>query len=197
MITETGYQTNTANAYSGADQTVQAKLTLDELMDTFAAGISRVYLYELFDEGGENFGLFDANGTPKSAATAVHNLMMILSNSSHGASFTSDRLNYAVPNLAANANQMLLEKSDGTFDLILWAESAIWNSLAKTEKAAPAEATSVEFSQKQKTIIVLDPMRGTAPIASYHDVQSIQIGLADHPIIVEIPRAAGSRPASN
>ena len=52
VITETGYETNPADTYSGVDYTVQAKLTLDELMDAFKAGVSQTYLYELFDEGG-------------------------------------------------------------------------------------------------------------------------------------------------
>jgi trimeric autotransporter adhesin len=197
VITETGYETNTANAYSGVDQTVQAKLTLDELMDIFAARVSRVYLYELLDEGGENFGLFSANGTPKPAARAIHNLTSILSDPGLDHPSSSRSLNYAVHAPAADTHELLLGKSNGTFDLVLWAESPIWDVAAKEEIAAPAATGSIEFADRQQTVLVFDPLQGTAPIASYHDVQSITVVLADHPVIVEIPSATGSRRSSD
>ena len=78
VITETGYETNPADSYGGADQTVQAKYTLDILVDAFLDGVSQTYLYELFDEGGQHFGLFNTDGTPKLVATAIHNLTTLL-----------------------------------------------------------------------------------------------------------------------
>ena len=65
VITETGYETNVADGYSGVDQTVQAKLTLDELMDAYKNGVSQTYLYELFDEGGQYYGLFNSRRNAK------------------------------------------------------------------------------------------------------------------------------------
>ena len=71
--------------YSGVDQTVQAKYTLDTLMDAYKDGVSATYLYELLDDypdpGNTNaqyhFGLFNSDGTPKLAASAIHNLTAI------------------------------------------------------------------------------------------------------------------------
>jgi trimeric autotransporter adhesin len=197
VITETGYETRVANPYSGVNQTVQAKLTLDELMDVFSVGISHVYLYELFDEGEENFGLFNSDGSPKAAATAIHNLMGIVSDPGGDLPSSPRSLSYAVRDAPANAKELLLEKSDGTFDLVLWAEAAIWSSTAKGEIAAPAKKSDVAFGQKQKTVLVFDPLHGAMPIAVYHDVQSIQVALADHPVVVQIAPAAGSQPSSN
>lgn len=193
VITETGYETNSANSYSGLDRAGQAKLTLDELMDAFTSGVTRIYLYELLDEGGEKFGLFSADGTPKPAATAIHNLAEILRDRGLDPSNSPGSLNYAVPDLPANGNQLLLEKSDGTFDLILWAESAIWNPADKAEITAPVATSTVKFAQRHKTVLIFDPLRGTAPIASYHDVQSVRVTLSDHPIVVEIRYNAASR----
>ena len=189
VITEGGYDTNPAYAYSGVDQTVQAKLTLDELMDAFKDGISKTYLYELFDEGGNNFGVFNADGTPKLVATAIHNLTTILADPGNTSSFTPGSLSYAVPNLPTNGNQLLLEKSSGVFDLVLWAEAIIWNSATESEIVAPTESATVNFGQTEKLVLIFDPLQGTTPIAVYSNAESVQVSLSDHPIIIELPSA--------
>jgi hypothetical protein len=189
VITETGYETNLNDSYSGVDQTVQAKLTLDTLMDAFKDGVPQTYLYELIDQGGQYFGLFSASGAPKLAATAIHDLTTLLSDPNSTSSFTPGSLSYAVPNLPTSGNQLLLEKSNGTFDLALWNETQIWNPTTGNEIAAPVATTTVEFGQTQKVVLVFDPVLGTTPIAAYQNVQSIQVGLTDHPVIVEVPGA--------
>jgi hypothetical protein len=196
VITETGYDTNPADTYSGVDQTVQAKLTLDTLMDAFKAGVSQTYLYELFDDASGNWGLFNADGTPKLAATAIHNLTTLLADPGSTASFTPGSLSYSVPNLPSNANQLLVEKSTGTFDLVLWAEAQIWNPTTGTEVTAPTETTTVDFGQTQSVVEVFDPLDGTTPIATYTNVNSIQVALTDHPLIIEIPDATTTTTAS-
>ena len=156
-------------------------------MDAFADEVSKTYLYELLDEGGQYFGLFTANGAPKPVATAIHNLTTLLADPGDTSAFTSGSLSYAVPNLPTNGNQLLLEKSTGTFDLVLWAEAPIWNPTTASEVAAPSEATTVDFGQAQNVVLVFDPLQGTTPIATYLNVQSIQVTLTDRPLIVEIP----------
>jgi hypothetical protein len=201
VITETGYETNPADGYSGADQTVQAKYTLDLLVDAFLDGVSQTYLYELVDEGGQEFGLFNADGTPKLVATAIHNLTTLLADPGATSAFTPGSLSYAIPDLPGNGaigawvtggQQLLLEKSNGTFDLVLWNEPTIWNPSTESEVAAPIENTTVAFATVQKTVLVFDPLVGSAPIATYENVQSISVALTDHPIVVEIPGATAS-----
>jgi trimeric autotransporter adhesin len=195
VITETGYETNPADGYSGADQTVQAKYTLDILVDAFLDGVSQTYLYELFDEGGQNFGLFNTDGTPKLVATAIHNLTTLLADPGSTSAFTPGSLSYAIPNLPGNGGvwevtggqQLLLEKSNGTFDLVLWTEPVIWNSSTESEIAAPIANITVDFATTQKTVLIFDPLLGSAPIAAYLNVESISVALTDHPVVVEIP----------
>ena len=196
VITETGYDTNPADTYSGADQTVQAKLTLDTLMDAFKAGVSQTYLYELFDDASGDWGLFNADGTPKLAATAIHNLTTLLADPGSTASFTPGSLSYSIPNLPSNANQLLMEKSTGQFDLVLWAEAQIWNPTTGTEITARTETTTVDFGQTQSLVEVFDPLDGTTPIATYTNVTSIQVALTDHPLIIEIPDATITKTTS-
>ena len=185
VITETGYETNAADSYSGVDPTDQAKLTLDLLLDAFKDGVSKTYLYDLMDDG-QSFGLFTANGAPKLVATALHDLTSLLSDNGSTQSFTPGSLSYAA-SLPANGNQLLLEKSNGTFDLVLWAEFQIWDATTESEMVAPAETSTIQFAQAQNVVLVFDPLQGTMPISAYLNTQSIQVTLTDHPIIVETP----------
>ena len=77
VYTETGYSSTQVGT------TVQAKYTLDLLMDDAQSGIANTYLYELMDEG-DGYGLFDSSNNPKPVATAIHNLTTILADSGTG-----------------------------------------------------------------------------------------------------------------
>ena len=173
VITETGYETDVTATYSGVDQLVQAKLILDSLMDAFKAGVSKTYIYELIDEGGQYFGLFTAAGAPKQAAAALHNLTTIMADPDYTSSFAPNRLSYAVRNLPVNGSEILLEKSSGTFDLVIWAEAQIWDPTIRSEVAAPSVAVTVEFDQAQNVVLVFDPLLGATPIATYGNARSI------------------------
>ena len=195
VITETGYNTDPNDHYSGVDQTVQAKYTLDTLMDGTKDGVGTTYLYELLDDfsdpantnAQDHFGLFNSDGTPKLAATAIHNLTAILNDPGASSSFTPGTLNYSVTNLTAtNSNQLLLQKSNGTFDLVLWGEPSIYNPNSGTEIAAPDDIVTVNFAQVEGTVTVFDPLLGNTPIATYHNVQQIQVDVTDHPLVIEI-----------
>ena len=67
---------------------VQAKLKL-RLLDNYALGVTRTFLYELFDEYADpvginfedHFGLFTSAGAAKSLATALHSMQVILAES--------------------------------------------------------------------------------------------------------------------
>lgn len=198
VITETGYSTLTADAYSGVSEAVQAKLTLDTLLDAYKMGVEKTYLYELLDtnadpsgtDGGAHWGLFYADGTPKPAAVALHNLTTILNDPHPDLTPAAGSLDYGVSNLPAKGDQLLLEKADGTFDLVLWSEAQIWDPNTKQEIVAPNTQVTVNFGHVQHTVLVFDPLVGTNPIATFSNVSQLTLNLSDHPLIIEIPAGA-------
>lgn len=191
VFTETGYDTDTSDPMSGLDPTVQAKYTLDTLMDAFNNGIARSYIYELLDESTNlsdpysNYGLFYNDGTPKPAATAIHNLTQILADPG-SKSFQPGRLNYTLSGLPSDGNSLLMQKSSGVFDLVLWAEPLLWNYTTHTEMAAPTERVVVNFGQAFRSVNVFDPLEGSTPIATSRNAQSTLVSVSDHPIIVAL-----------
>lgn len=198
VITETGYTTQANTQYLGVDETVQAKSILNTLVDAYKAGVSTTYLYELFDRDSSasntnpeaNFGLFNSDGTPKLAATAIHNLTSILADDGQGGHQPTDPLNYTLSNMPASGSSMVLGKSNGAYELVVWAEPKLWNDATDTEISNPTETVTVNLGGVHHSVKVYDTMTGTSAIASYTDVSTITIPVSDHPLIIEIDAPA-------
>ncbi|MCJ9729115.1 RHS repeat protein [Bradyrhizobium sp. PRIMUS42] len=194
VITETGYTTQANTQYLGVNETVQAKSILNTLTDAYKAGVSATYLYELFDRDSSagntnpeaNFGLFNSDGTPKLAATAIHNLTTILADDGKGGLQPTDPLNYTLSNMPASGNSMVLGKSNGAYELVVWAEPKLWKDANDTEISNPTETVTVNLGGVHHSVKVYDTLTGTTAIASYTDVSTITIPVSDHPLIIEI-----------
>lgn len=203
VITETGYTTQSDTQYLGVNETVQAKSILNTLVDAYKAGVSMTYLYELFDRDSSaantnpeaNFGLFNSDGTPKLAATAIHNLTTILSDDGKGGLPPTDPLNYTLSNMPATGNSMVLGKSNGAYELVVWAEPKLWNDATDTELSNPVQTVTVNLGAVHHTVKVYDTLTGTTAIASYTDVSTITIPVSDHPVIIEIDAPPTAPPA--
>jgi hypothetical protein len=191
-VTEAGYYTLPGSP-SGVDEMVQAKYTLDLLMDAAKSGVTQMYLYELLDQmpdpTGTNrqlhYGLFHNDGTPKLAAIAIHNLTTILKDPAGTPPDSTGSLTYGVTGLPSNGSQVLFEKQNGVFAIALWAEPTIWDHTLAQEIAAPVETVTVSFARPQNLILVFDPLLGTTPIATYTNFSDVQLQITDHPLIVE------------
>lgn len=202
VITETGYTTQADTQYLGVDETVQAKSILNTLVDAYKAGVSTTYLYELFDRDSSasntnpeaNFGLFNSDGTPKLAATAIHNLTTILADDGKGGQQPTDPLNYSLSNMPASGSSMVLGKSNGAYDVVVWAEPKLWNDGTDSEVSNPTQTVTVNLGALHHSVKVYDTLIGTSAIASYTDVSTITIPVSDHPLIIEIDAPATTTP---
>ena len=195
-VTETGYFTLPSDPDgNGVAESVQAKLTLDTLFDSASLGIGPTFLYELFDEvdpsnpsplsSEQRYGLFNADGTPKLAATALHNLTTILAaaNTTQG---MAPALSLSTSNLPDTGHTLVLTGDAGTSIIAIWAEPQIWDSKAHAEIAAPVTTTIVDFGSVVASALVLDPLTGTQAIATFSNVSSITVDLTDHPLLIAI-----------
>ena len=192
VFTETGY--STTSGVSGVNADVQAKYELDTLFDDAVNGISRTYLFQLLDayapgspQGDDGYGLFDPSNMPKEAATSIHNLTSILADPGTGAAgFTPTQLGFSVADLPSTGNYLALEKSTGVYDIVVYNEPEIWDEKTQTEIAAPTQDVTVKLSATYATVEVFDPLKSAAPLQTLHDVDSVELGLTDHPLIVEL-----------
>ncbi|MDN3274167.1 hypothetical protein QWJ07_07935 [Frankia sp. RB7] len=198
VITETGYTTQANTQYLGVDETVQAKSILNTLVDAYKDGVSSTYLYELFDRNSassdtnpeDKFGLFHSDGTPKLAASAIHNLTTILADDGSGGHQPTDLLDYTLSNMPSSGSSIVLGKSNGTYELVVWAEPKLWDDSTDTEIFNPTQSVTVNLGGVYHSVKVYDTMAGTTAITTYTDVSTMTIPLSDHPLIIEIDAPA-------
>jgi hypothetical protein len=191
IATEAGWSTADSTAFYGSvDPLTQAKLTLDLLFDQFNAGVAATYLYQLMDEPqlDDTYGLFNVDGTPKPAATALHNLTTILSAGTGGsaAPATLGTLPYTLTGMPATGETSLLEQGNGAYDLALWNEAPIWNPSTETEIAVGAVPVTVALGGTYAAVALYDPLQGTAAIQTWSNVSTIQVAVQDHPVIIVV-----------
>jgi hypothetical protein len=199
IITESGYYTtgSTTDPHS-VDLTVQAKYTLDLVLDAYQAGDVKTYLYELLDQRSgdgnsqDNFGLFNSDGTPKPAATAVRNLLTLLADAESGASvFQVGAMTYSLAGLPSGGNSFLMEKSDGSYWLAVWHDARLSGPVTPSDTTVLPSPISINFGFIAN-IKVFDPLTGTTVIQTANGVSNVTIGVPDHPVLVEILPISGS-----
>lgn len=201
IVTETGYY-NAPFAdlkWGGVDDWLQGIYTLDILLDAYRLGVQQTYLYELMDErsdpNGRNreahFGLFNMNGVPKPAATAIHNLTALLRGHGTGPKLTSNTMPYEINGLPLTGATLLLRQKDGSFWLVIWYEPKLWNPFTHQRRQVGAIPLSISLDQPVESMFLYDPFRSARQIMEFDGVSRFQIDLPDHPLLLQIiPRMA-------
>jgi len=203
VLTEIGYSTGeAADAHPSLaiDEDVQARYLLNTVFDSYTLGAKRTFLYELMEDSPDSpssnlekhYGLFHANGSPKPAAVALHNLMTILMGTAPGPNVPPVPLTYSLhasgaDGYEAHEMQLLLQKPDGTHILVLWAEPRRWNAWQRRQNGTPKVITvKLELSRRFDLVSVYDPLQGITPIKTYRQKNGASIELTDHPIVIAL-----------
>jgi hypothetical protein len=172
ITTEIGWSTSVFS------ETAIAKYVLDAAMDGIKNGDAGMYFYGLFDDGSGNWGMFNADGTPRPAATALHDLTTLLADpGTTAATFTPGSLNYSLSGTESGDNSVLIEKSNGSFWLSLWNEA---------ESANSPHMVTVNLGEQAATVLEYDPLTGISSIETWSNVASVQVSVPDHPVLLEI-----------
>lgn len=146
VITETGYVSSetTSTPYTLPDS-VEASYAPRTLLLAYKSGIKQTFLYELLDEvSSPGYGLLNSDLSPKPAFTAVQNLLSTLSDD--GGSFTAGALPYQIVGGDSNVNHLLLQKSDGSYWLVLWLEEPSWDPANVVSIPVAAENIGIQLS---------------------------------------------------
>src|SRR5690606_15588671 len=124
---EAGYRTHA----QGVSERADAIYTPRMFAEFFRRGISRTFKYELLTiNDSEKYGLLRSDGTEKPAFTASKNLINLLSDNTWDAenkawttpTFTPGTLDYEIATSASTLHDLLLQKSNGDFYLLIWNE---------------------------------------------------------------------------
>ena len=151
---------------------IHALNLLSMYLDQFKRGWSYTSVYLLrdrTDEGGK------PDYTPRKAAIYLHNLTTILGD--HGSLTKPGQLDYSIPEEPVTVHDLLLQNSDGTFQLLVWGE-----------RLKGADRVTVHLGGTHASVKVFDPTVGPEAVQALSGIASLDLTLSDHPLVIAIPR---------
>jgi hypothetical protein len=159
---------------------LQALNLMSLYLDQFKRGWSHTAVYLLrdrTDEGGnQSFGFYKRDYAPRKAALYLHNLTTILADK--GVMKNLGKLEYSIADQPATVHDMLLQHSDGTFQLVVWGE-----------RLKGEDAVTVKLGAAFASVKVYDPTVGTDPVQTLTSVDAVKLSLSDHPFIIAVAPA--------
>lgn len=170
VTTETGW-----DAARPEEERVQGIVLVNTYLAQFKRGWRYTFIYELGEGegGGGNQGLFHKNWTPKLAATYIHNLTTILADDVTTAS--PGKLDYFIANPPPTVHDLLLQKSSGVFELIVWGE-----------QVNGSNNITVNLGGAYANVKIYDTTIGTTPIQLLTGASSVSLNISDHAMVLEI-----------
>jgi hypothetical protein len=174
VTTETGWVTMGTNAITQAQQ---AKVFLNLYLSAYKRGFAYTFIYMLRDDASQGYwGLFDTSYSPKTSGTDLHNLTTILADAGGSTPRTPGKLDYAIANEPATVHDLLLQKSDGTFELVVWDD----------RPSGGSDSVSVNLTTSRASVKVYDPTTGTTATMTLANATSVALSLSDHPVVIEV-----------
>lgn len=170
--------TETGVAIKGrVDEALQGINLVNLYLSQFVRGYSYTSVYILRDrtdeQGAQTYGFFRPDYSPRLAAHYLHHLTRILADT--GRREQPDRLDYTITPHPETVHDLLLQHSDGTFQLVIWGE-------ALTDE----NRVTVGLGQKVKRAELYDATKGSMPIATFQDMWEIELGVSDHPLVLKL-----------
>jgi hypothetical protein len=201
MSTETGYYNNPVQ-FGWIPEHLSAKYIPRLYAKYFNRGIERTYLYELANQGPstsdreQNFGLVRFDMTEKPGFNALENLIDLLEEPGAPA-FTPASLDYTLTGSGAVAalHHTLLQKSNGTFYLLLWAEVPVFNRTANQNQGMEIInnplAVTLTLNTRMTQARTFLPNDSINPTATFLNPTAINLSVPDRMLIVELTPLAG------
>ncbi len=196
MCTETGYYNEPAVTTPSAigdgsiPEHISGRYMPRLFAEYFNRGVTRTYAYEFADQGPntqsreENFGLIRFNMTEKPAYVALKNLIDIVEEP--GASFTPTSLDYSIAGGTSALHHTLLQKSSGTFYLMLWQEVAAYNRFSETELTITPLSITLTLNTPMALGRTYVPYNSTSATNTWVNPGSMNLSVSDQMLIVEL-----------
>ncbi|MDR1518327.1 MAG: glycosyl hydrolase [Dysgonamonadaceae bacterium] len=177
VTTETGYHVKPGD--SAVTEEIQARLYLNLYLSQFKRGWAYTAVYLLKTRQGEpeheGFAFYTVDYQPRKAAHYLHNFTAILNDDKMVE--IQGKLNYGIADQPETTHDLLLQKSNGHFMLVLWGERFA---------SGGADNIRVDLGRARKNVRIFDPTIGTEAIGALKNVRSVEVSLTDHPMIIEI-----------
>lgn len=172
VTTETGVTTN-----EEISEHLQAVHLTNVYLAQFKRGYSHTSVYLLRDRtdetGNQSYGYFGADYQPRKAAVVLRNFTTILADAT--AREAPGALDFTIRDQPKTVHELLLQRSDGAFQLVVWGE-----------RLQGEDRITVRFAKPHGEIAIYDPLVGVEPIQTLQNVDSLELQMSDHPIILTL-----------
>ena len=198
VSTETGYHTSAPNG-DQVSEVAAAKYIPRLFAEYFNRGIARTYAYELIDGLDDpanpeaNFGLLRNDGSPKPAYDALKNLIDLLEEP--GADFTPQSLDYALSTSEPTVQHTLLQKSDGTFYLLLWNDVESWDMVEQLDIEGDATVATLDLGAHFQEARLYVPGEGAGAVATFVEPDVLELNVRDQIMVLELRNQHMPEPA--
>lgn len=153
ISTETGWGTKGAQPADEVDGLVQQKYILRGFLEHRLHKVERVFDFLFVDDPAagpayESFGLIAVSKSgelrPKPIYPALKSLIGALED--HGGAFEPTGLSFSISGDASSVDHLLLQRNDGSFDLLMWLELPNWDKKRDKPVTYPPQKVSLELS---------------------------------------------------
>ena len=183
MATESGWSTG-PGVPEHVSEEMQANFAMQTVLQHFASGFARTYIYQLMDagtDGGATMGLLRSDASPKPAMTALATLLRRLDDTQAGSGGDPGSADLAIlangaPVGEAELPRILLRHRDGHFTLVLWRPEATTDRRTVEVDIAALAAPPAACE------IVLD---SCAPLPATPGAGKLSLEVGPRPILVE------------
>jgi hypothetical protein len=195
--TETGYST----FLDGPSEAAHAKYLPRLFCEYFRKGVQRTFSYEFVDEWNKpddreaNFGLLRYDMSPKPAYHALRRLIALAAEPAAKA-FTPTPLPGDLEVKPAKGfsrvqyvHHLALQRSDGTFLLLLWHDIALDDTSKKPWRRvplAPPMPATLKLTTPVKHAEVFIPNDGDEVVQSFSNTNEISLGVPDRVMVVRL-----------
>ncbi len=204
-ITETGYEEKSEGERNKKLVTRKAKAKYLPRIYTnyFQQGqIEKTFLHELMPPGGNNthFGIIDTNLQPTPAYYGIKNMISLLGEANWDRQTQSwdypavetNSLKYILEGDLTDIKHLLLQKSDGTFYLLLWQEVYVYDDRQGRDIINPdrpielkLEEAVIEKANKYLLYNESNPSAELDPLKTWTDVSTLSLAVPDYILVLE------------
>ncbi len=175
VTTETG-----ARIEGPVTEELQGVHLVNMYLAQFKRGYAYTSVYLLRDrtdeDGNQSFGFYKPDYSPRKAAIYLHNLTTILADK--GTLGSPGQLDVTIPDQPRTVHDLLLQHSDGTFQLIVW-----------DERLRGQDRVTVHLAVPSASVRIYDPTIGVEPVQTLATAGVLELTLSDHPVVIAISPA--------
>jgi hypothetical protein len=196
IATETGYHNVPGplgtNSNTGVPEDVSGKYIPRLFLHYYDMGLPRAYAYEMVDLMGDpsrsaaekHWGLLRSDYSAKPAYVALKRLIGLLSDP--GPSFAPGSLDYSLSGDLTNVRQMLFQKRDGRFYLVLWQELLGYDVDKDTYIPVARRPVTLKLSTRISRAAIYEPNRQQTPLRSRLNPTELRLRVPDQVVVVRL-----------